>query len=122
MAIALMSLLIERGVRIPAQLSVVGFDDMHATSVVPPLTTISHSLGELGEAAVARALALIGDGGDAKDTVVPSRLVVRASTGPAAALSDSRGGGMPFWSLLGADRSVACPLPRRTCATAVKLP
>ncbi len=83
MAVALMSLLIERGVRIPEQLSVIGFDDIHATVVVPPLTTVSHALGELGEAAVARALELIG-GGDGKEAVVPSFLVMRASTGLAS--------------------------------------
>jgi DNA-binding LacI/PurR family transcriptional regulator len=82
MALALVSLLAERGLRVPERVSVVGFDDLHASHVVPPLTTIGHALAELGREAVALAEARI-DGGAARRVVVPSRLVARASTGAA---------------------------------------
>jgi DNA-binding LacI/PurR family transcriptional regulator len=82
MALALVSLLVERGIRVPERLSVVGFDDLHASHVVPPLTTIDHALPELGRQAVELAEARI-DGAAPRRVEVPSRLVVRASTGKA---------------------------------------
>jgi LacI family transcriptional regulator len=81
MALALVSLLVERGVRVPAECSVIGFDDLHASHVVPALTTVSHELRELGRQAVRLALARLG-GSQPRTETVPSRLVDRASTAP----------------------------------------
>lgn len=86
--LALCSVLAERGVKVPADVSVVGFDDMYAACAIPPLTTISHMLPELGARAVNLVLTLV----EAKNArrcrggiieSVPAQLVVRASTGPA---------------------------------------
>jgi DNA-binding LacI/PurR family transcriptional regulator len=68
-----------RGVDVPRELSVVGFDDTPtATSTSPKLTTVHQPLVEKGE--IAARLLLDG----APETVVelPTELVVRASTGP----------------------------------------
>jgi DNA-binding LacI/PurR family transcriptional regulator len=75
-----------RGVDVPGQLSVVGFDDTGtATSTVPPLTTVNQPLARKGEVAARLLLDLLdGDpaaGGAAVE--LPTALVVRASTGPA---------------------------------------
>jgi len=70
----------ERGVEVPGQLSVVGFDDTPtATAVRPALTTVHQPMGEKGE--VAGRLLLEA----APPTVarLPTELRVRASTGPA---------------------------------------
>jgi LacI family transcriptional regulator len=74
-------------VRVPADISVVGCDDIAAASwVVPALTTIAQQKAEMGRMAVERLLAMLdaGDGGIAPETIrVPMVLQVRESTGPA---------------------------------------
>lgn len=71
----------ERGVRVPEQLSVTGFDDIPAAAfAVPALTTMRMPMREIVEQAVRMAL----DEPDAAEhpTVLTPSLVVRASTGP----------------------------------------
>ncbi len=76
-----------KGVDVPGQLSVVGFDDTTtASSTNPPLTTVNQPLTEKGEIAARVLLDLLdGDMPQAGTSVeLPTSLVVRASTGPAA--------------------------------------
>lgn len=69
-----------RGVAVPGQLSVVGFDDTPtASSTAPPLTTVHQPLATKGEAAARLML----EGAPVKELVFPTELAVRASTGPA---------------------------------------
>jgi LacI family transcriptional regulator len=66
-----------RGIEVPGQLSVVGFDDTPtATSVSPPLTTIHQPLAARGEAAAR----LLLEGAPARVVEFPTELVVRCST------------------------------------------
>jgi LacI family transcriptional regulator len=82
LALALIALLRERGVRIPEEMSVVGFDDLHASLSWPALTTVSHMFHELGAKAVEVAMELAEeDRPAARSVVVPAQLVVRKSTG-----------------------------------------
>jgi DNA-binding LacI/PurR family transcriptional regulator len=71
----------ERGIDVPRELSVVGFDDVpQAASATPALTTVAQPHAEKGRAAVR----LLASGADPADSVLlPCHLVVRASTGPA---------------------------------------
>ena len=72
----------ERGMSVPGDLSVVGFDDTPtAAGTVPPLTTIHQPHGAKGEAAAR----LLLEGAPARVVELPTELVVRASTGPAPA-------------------------------------
>lgn len=74
----------ERGIAVPAQLSVVGFDDTpEAAHSAPPLTTIAQPLAEKGARAARLLLAPTIDPGTRIE--LPTQLVVRASTAPAAA-------------------------------------
>ncbi|WP_097230083.1 LacI family DNA-binding transcriptional regulator [Streptomyces zhaozhouensis] len=71
------------GLRVPEDVSVTGFDDLAlATTVEPELTTVSLPAEELGAAGL-RALLAVLDGRAQPDTVLPVRLAVRGTTGPA---------------------------------------
>ncbi len=73
----------ERGLAIPADLSVVGMDDIDLASVTnPPLTTVRIAKEEMGRRAARMLLDLIR-GTDVNPTIVvlPNELVVRGTTG-----------------------------------------
>lgn len=74
----------EAGRRVPADVSIVGFDDLPVSGyTIPPLTTIRQDFDELGRRAVAGLGALVAPGvGQPADTPLTPRLVVRASTAP----------------------------------------
>ena len=87
MALATIAVAHERGVAVPGQLSVVGFDDTPiARTSVPPLTAISQPIAAM----TARAAELLIQPGERLDAaldgvphIIPFHLAVRASTGPA---------------------------------------
>jgi DNA-binding LacI/PurR family transcriptional regulator len=70
------------GLRVPEDLSVVGFDDTPiATYSRPPLTTVRMSAAEIGETACRALFNLIDDKGETGALLrVPTSLIVRAST------------------------------------------
>ncbi|WP_328472725.1 LacI family DNA-binding transcriptional regulator [Actinoplanes sp. NBC_00393] len=76
----------EVGLRIPDELSVVGFDDLPVTELVdPPLTTVHQPLAEMAVAATEMALALGRGESPAQIGVeLATTLTVRSSTGPPA--------------------------------------
>ena len=77
--------LVRRGVEVPGDMSVVGYDDSRLARLMHvQLTTVSQDAAQLAEAAVSAALGRI-TGGTASDLVLPPHLVVRATTGPAPA-------------------------------------
>ena len=80
MAIGVLAVARARGIAVPEQLSVVGFDDMPiAQDLVPPLTTVRLPMVEMG----ARALTLALDhqpGAEPVTETAAATLVVRAST------------------------------------------
>jgi DNA-binding LacI/PurR family transcriptional regulator len=87
-AIGAISALREASLRVPKDISVLGFDDIMAASTHhPPLTTIHQPLRNMGQVAASTLLSLIRD--DAPDprpaaiTVYP-KLVIRKSTGHVA--------------------------------------
>jgi DNA-binding LacI/PurR family transcriptional regulator len=76
----------ECGVRVPADLSVVGFDDVPlAAAIVPGLTTVQMPVAAMVGAAVARAIEGAGAGDDTLPPTFRPTLVVRRSSGPAPA-------------------------------------
>ena len=82
-AIGAMNALRERGIDVPARVSVVGFDDIPAASLGhPPLTTVLQDTRMAGEVLVETLLHLVNDE-PAGDRLLPARLVVRASCGAA---------------------------------------
>ncbi|ABF44130.1 LacI family DNA-binding transcriptional regulator [Deinococcus geothermalis] len=75
----------DRGLRVPDDVSVVGFDDIpQANQVHPALTTVRQPLVEMGTAGTRQLLNLLHGVGPVTDRLVlPTELIVRASTGPA---------------------------------------
>ncbi len=83
------------GLRVPDDLSVIGFDNIHITQMtIPPLTTIQMSCFELARAAVMALRAHVeGTPAPKREYPIETRLVVRESTGfPRGAMLDLRKG------------------------------
>jgi LacI family transcriptional regulator len=82
MAIGAMHLAYDRGIRVPRDLSVMGFDDiLFAQSTQPPLSTVSIPRSELGKVAFQALWTMIGDSGrSGREYRVETSLVVRDST------------------------------------------
>jgi DNA-binding LacI/PurR family transcriptional regulator len=73
----------ERGLRIPDDVSVIGFDDMDFARVLsPPLTTVALDAELLGSTAFEQLNARMAGRRVRAKTVLPAELVVRGSTGP----------------------------------------
>jgi LacI family transcriptional regulator len=87
MAVGALRAAIERGLQVPGDLSIVGFDDTAvACDVTPRLTTVRQPLAELGRTAVSLLNRLIeGQSTETLRVELATRLIVRESTGPAAA-------------------------------------
>ncbi|GAA1393680.1 LacI family DNA-binding transcriptional regulator [Catellatospora coxensis] len=84
MALGVLRAMHERGRAVPADVSVVGFDDIpDATSFIPPLTTVHQDFAEVGRRCVEGILRQIDSGETGPGTaLVPTRLQVRSSTAP----------------------------------------
>jgi LacI family transcriptional regulator len=82
-AVGLVHGLVERGIRVPEDVSVTGFDDIpFARFMSPSLTTVSVPHEVLGTLAWARMHALLGGSTPEHDVVFQPRLEVRRSTAP----------------------------------------
>ena len=82
-AIGVLHKLYREGLKVPDDLSVIGFDDIHIAQVtIPPLTTIQMSCFELARAAVTALRAHREEGLEPqRNYKIPTRLIVRESTG-----------------------------------------
>jgi len=84
MAIGVMHCFLREGVRIPEQVSLIGFDDILISRLVlPTLTTVAAPTREMGMTAVNNVLAIIKGAkhGGGAALVMPVQLKVRGSTG-----------------------------------------
>jgi LacI family transcriptional regulator len=86
LAIGVMRLARARGLRIPEDLSLVGFDDTEEANIVTPaLTTVRQPLAEMGRMAVSLLVRLLDrQRVEALRVELATRLVVRESTAPPA--------------------------------------
>jgi LacI family repressor for deo operon, udp, cdd, tsx, nupC, and nupG len=86
MAIGAMRALISHGLRVPEDVSVVGFDDIRfARYTSPPLTTVAQPKNALGREAMAMLIELLNDPDvPPRKRVLSADLVVRGSTMPRA--------------------------------------
>ncbi|MET7479947.1 substrate-binding domain-containing protein [Streptomyces sp. NPDC005648] len=87
MALGLLRALQQAGLRVPEDISVVGFDDMPETEYFgPSLTSVRQDFDELGRRALRALIEIVGDpdtgipaSGDTPHIVIPPSLVVRTS-------------------------------------------
>ncbi len=83
MAIAGISAATDRGIRVPDDLSIVGFDDIPlAAYAVPPLTTVRQNVVAWGTAAAQTLVALVEGKQPPPVHLPPVEFIVRGSTGP----------------------------------------
>ena len=84
-AVGVMEAAAARGLRVPEDLSVTGFDDIDVSrATTPRLTTVRQPLQEMGRTAVTMLMRqLDGHPHEALSMELETRLVVRESTGPA---------------------------------------
>jgi LacI family transcriptional regulator, galactose operon repressor len=84
-AVGVLEVAMARGLRVPEDLSVAGFDDIDVSrATTPRLTTVRQPLQEMGRTAVTMLMRqLDGHAHEALSMELATRLVVRESTGPA---------------------------------------
>ena len=82
MAIAAMKGFIDKGLRIPQDISITGFDDMDVSKyVVPTLTTVAQPAEKIGEKSAEMLLDMIqGKVTETKEYVFPYEFIIREST------------------------------------------
>ncbi|HUH95844.1 MAG TPA: LacI family DNA-binding transcriptional regulator [Anaerolineales bacterium] len=81
-AIGALSALRKAGRRVPAQVAVIGFDDIPlARFLTPPLTTVRAPLEQVGRQAVTQLVQIIQHGQAQPITLLPTELVIRESCG-----------------------------------------
>lgn len=82
-AIGAMYAVEDAGLRVGADISIVGFDDiMLARYVRPKLTTVRQDQTRLAEIAAEQLISLIEETGQPESLVIPTQLVIRDSVGP----------------------------------------
>lgn len=82
-AMGAMKALAGRGLRVPEDISIVGFDDLFvAQYLTPPLTTIRQPMREMGRHALEHLMHLIEGAGPQPHVRMPGELIVRQSTAP----------------------------------------
>lgn len=84
MALGVLSALHQRGVAVPGQISVIGYDDTYESAFFhPSLSTVSLDLDRQGKEAVEHILQASDDDVSRSSSILPARLVVRNSSGVA---------------------------------------
>jgi len=92
MAIGCMNAALELGLQVPGDLSLIGFDDVPASSIVRPrLTTVRHPVALMAQAAVQELMRrILAQPGTRQRVEFPAEMVVRDSTAPLAARAPKR--------------------------------
>jgi DNA-binding LacI/PurR family transcriptional regulator len=85
MAIGVLRAAREMGLRVPEDVSVVGFDDIDISQHTnPPLTTVHQPIRQKGESAVRLLLSVVERRDQRPEQIrLETRLIIRGSTGPA---------------------------------------
>lgn len=92
LTVGVMSALHDRGIRVPADLALIGFDDDEASSfAVPPLASVRWPAIEMGRKAAEMVLVLLaGEPLQERQVVLPTEVVERESLGATVECRDHR--------------------------------
>jgi len=91
-ALGAMHALARRGIKVPEDVAVTGFDDVPvARHLHPPLTTVRQPIKELGATAFDVLYSRISGGGGEREVVLPVQLIIRESCGCAHGSASSQG-------------------------------
>ena len=83
MAMGVLRALHEAGLKVPADISIVGHDDQPESGfVLPPLTTVKQDFEQLGRRGMAAVLGLLEGAEESVQEMVGPGLVIRSTTGP----------------------------------------
>jgi len=86
----------QAGRRVPADISLLGFDDnFHARHLTPSLTTIRQPVLEAGRTATRELVAILDGSAPAAEITIPTELVRRESVGPVRTPLPARGPAAP---------------------------
>jgi LacI family transcriptional regulator len=82
-ALGVLAVLAERGLRVPEDVAVTGFDNIPvARHITPPLTTVRQPMRDLGAAGMSALLAILREPGSKPPlTVLPTEVIIRDSCG-----------------------------------------
>jgi LacI family transcriptional regulator len=84
LAFGFMRVALRHGIRMPADLSVIGFDGLPEGALLfPALTTVAQPMRDMGRVATERLFDALGDPGRVERVEFPVDLLIRESTGPA---------------------------------------
>ncbi|MFD1955591.1 LacI family DNA-binding transcriptional regulator [Paenibacillus thailandensis] len=91
-ALGVISCLHDRGIKVPDQVSVIGFDNVRLSRMsIPRLSTIAQPMYEIGYAGVSKLHRLVrNESLETLRDIVPHRLIVRESTGPPGGSGENR--------------------------------
>lgn len=93
MAIGALNAIVSRGLRVPDDIALVGYDDLPIAAIAtPPLSTVHQPVSEMGAHAVRVLVEQIRGQGPATSVRLLAHLVVRESCGGGAALPSAKGG------------------------------
>jgi LacI family transcriptional regulator len=93
MAIGAMHAIRQRGLGIPGDVALIGYDDLPlAANATPPLTSVRQPIGEMGAHAVRLLIEQIRRQGPVASVRLPARLTVRESSGEHITASVAKGG------------------------------
>lgn len=85
MAMGVLAAFAERGVRVPQDVSLVGFDDMKGAGyLVPALTTVQQDFDHLGRSAIELLVRMVGGEQAAQERITPELVVRRSTAAPRA--------------------------------------
>ena len=80
MAIGAYTAIFESGLKIPADISIIGHDNIDVSSIIrPELTTIAQPKYKLGQKAAEVLITAINGFADEQDTILPAELLLRES-------------------------------------------